>query len=62
MIGLEDVSADMLAQARGCEPTNLCYMECVAAAADDLRDDRRAAVDDEDLKWINRQDWIGRRS
>lgn len=59
----EGVTADLLAQAWGCEPENECYAECAASAQEWLddwaeldqqeRDDVAAAAD-----WLRRVGWI----
>ncbi len=56
MINPEDVDADQLAQARGCEPWNDCYGECLDVADRHLKEDRPAALEGL-MDWINSQAW-----
>lgn len=55
--GVDDVDADHLAQARGCDPANPCYSECLAVAESALAEDRAKAVDPALLEWINSETW-----
>lgn len=57
-----DVTAGQLTQTRGCDPTNDCHWDCVAAARDDLDgwddlDERERESIREDAKWVARQRW-----
>lgn len=58
-----DITPDQLVQARGCEPDNPCYWDCVEAARSDLEDwdtldgwSRQHTL--ELVPWIRAQRWV----